>query len=269
MGHRPGAPLMPDFRLQDGMDYEEAGIAGHTLTTVANDVDNVKGSWVQLVAATARPATGVFIWSHGDDATNWQSTDIGVGDAASEVVLIPDLPLVSPHAVGHFFPISIPAWSRIAARTQGAAGGNAYVGAMLISEGFASPSAFGRVTAYGVVTGGTTSATALAYGTAGAKGAWTQLVASTSHPCSSVVVTLGSLSSLYSYDAAVDVAVGAAGSEVIVVSDLQCNVPGGGYSGMATFNLPLTIPAGSRISARVASNGDSYNSVYAAVHGID
>lgn len=265
---------MPDFRLQDGMDFEEAGLSGVTFTTTTNGSANVKGAWSQLTAATTRNATGIWVHtrcpSPGYSMAYQSAVDIGVGAAASEVVLIPNLSAIG-WAGSYFLPISIPAGTRLSARSQGYASDGAYVGAMLISEGFASPSAFSRVTDYGMATAGATSPTQLTGGTGTAKGAWTQLVASTTHPCASV------LASLWAYEAtntasygAVDIGVGAGGSEVIVAGDLLL-ATFNSYSAGANpgiFNLPCSIPAGSRIAARYARSYADL-AVYASVYGID
>lgn len=86
-----------------------------------------KGSWVELIASTTRDTYSVSIWN---EATGVAATltncvvDIGVGAAASEVVLIPDVAIGfrrGNHGGVNFdseiqIPAYIPAGSRVAAR---------------------------------------------------------------------------------------------------------------------------------------------------------
>jgi hypothetical protein len=86
-----------------------------------------KGSWAQLIASTTSGSYGVIICVNSNTASAASRntiTDIGIGAAGSEAVLIPDL--ISGNAAGYtlggiwyYFPVYIPAGSRIAARGQG------------------------------------------------------------------------------------------------------------------------------------------------------
>ena len=97
--------------------------------------------------------------------------------------------------------------------------------------------------------------------TANTKGAYTQLTAATAFDAMAVLIKV-----VYGNNTgpdtavAVDIAVGASGSEVVVVPNLNLNDGPSGttYSTMVMYSLiPLTIPAGTRVSARSASNGTS------------
>lgn len=85
--------------------------------------------------------------------------------------------------------------------------------------------------------------------TAHTKGAWTQIVSSTTSDTGLIVVNYNGTAGIAT-DASVlfDIGVGAAGSEVVVASDLA--VGGIGFSLTPHFSLPIFIPAGSRVAAR-------------------
>lgn len=83
-----------------------------------------KGSWVQLIAATAFTSKWMYVHIVGNTAPVDISTDIGIGGAGSEVVIIPDLHYTVENLAVTYgpFPYSVPAGSRIAVRGQGNGG---------------------------------------------------------------------------------------------------------------------------------------------------
>ena len=106
----------------------------------------------------------------------------------------------------------------------------------------------------------------LDYGTSGAvgtaianptstnvKGAWTQIVASTTADAAFISVSLTGDNTIDSSapNIAVDIGVGGAGSELVVLNNLWLN----SYSGPNTANyvFPLLLPSGTRLSARSQS----------------
>jgi hypothetical protein len=112
---------------------------------------NTKGSYVQITASTTYDLAGFFLGFDGTGNTpgslaNAISMDVGVGSAGNEVIVLPDFPLVASqtNAPRHsmnpgstpYFPIKIPAGSRIAIRAQ--------------STTASSPSRLFGVTFYGV-----------------------------------------------------------------------------------------------------------------------
>ncbi len=107
-----------------GADTTDSG--GTAVTPGQNDA---KGSYVQLVAASARDIHAILIHVHGGDfsfaGAHKVFLDIATGAAASETVLIPDIFLQGnsgdmqyrPAVIGPI-PCYIPAGSRVAARAQ-------------------------------------------------------------------------------------------------------------------------------------------------------
>jgi hypothetical protein len=107
---------------------------------------------------------------------------------------------------------------------------------------------------------GTTNAdpgvTVTADATIHTKGAWAQIIASTARDAYGITVfiaaTAGAASSNQRY--LVDIGIGAASSEVVLIPDLMCGnasaFNAASNTGPAMFHFPIYIPAGSRISAR-------------------
>jgi hypothetical protein len=89
--------------------------------------------------------------------------------------------------------------------------------------------------------------TLTASATAHTKGSWTQLIASTSG-ASNIFSSVWQGSAVASTDTAtlMDIGIGASGSETVIAS----NIAVGGY-GSATIVLPVNIPSGTRIAARI------------------
>lgn len=86
-----------------------------------------KGAWVTAIAALDHDTFGLLICVNNNSvsaASRNSVVDIGIGGAGSEVVLIPNL--IAGNASGYttgglwyFFPVAIPAGTRIAVRAQG------------------------------------------------------------------------------------------------------------------------------------------------------
>ncbi len=94
------------------------------------------------------------------------------------------------------------------------------------------------------------------------KGAYSQLVASTAADTCFIEIDIfgwGSAASL----GAVDIAVGAAGSEQVIINNLVLS--DSTASASAHYAFPVAIPAGTRISARAQSNVTATNTTFCSV----
>ena len=89
--------------------------------------------------------------------------------------------------------------------------------------------------------------------TANTKGAWTELIATTAATSHTILVSLSQFNA--NVRMLVDIGVGAPGSERAIIPNLLMALPNRTGSGVQSF--PLTIPAGSRVSARVAASSGS------------
>jgi hypothetical protein len=89
------------------------------------------------------------------------------------------------------------------------------------------------------------------------KGNYVQLIASTAFAAQRVMVTLDSPGQV-GRDFLIDIAIGAAASEQVIIPNIFISSGANAIFGGAVFIFPVTIPAGSRIAARVqASTGSN------------
>ena len=105
--------------------YETIGTSTSTTrgTTLTAGSAHVKGSWVQLVASTARKSVFMIIIPSRKSASADYFVDIGTGGAGSETTVLADIYDAAGAALGEFTkPLSvflkIDAGIRVAARTQ-------------------------------------------------------------------------------------------------------------------------------------------------------
>lgn len=119
------------------------------------------------------------------------------------------------------------------------------IGGTLLGGSSASP--YARIQA-------SASVTVTADSAAHTKGAWTELIASSSDAATMVTLCVSAVGS-NNVDTAtlLDLAVGAAGAETVVVSNIP--VGGAGIANLTRWSipLPLSIASGARISARIQS----------------
>jgi hypothetical protein len=125
----PDIEEVVDFPPYSPPNYEAAGwgssgtqnyICGTSVTAASSA--NSKGSWAQLIASTTRKVVGIVVLMH-QSGTGKFMVDIGTGASGSESVLIPDVYVNFGGSYGAgsaavFFPVQIPAGTRIAARCQ-------------------------------------------------------------------------------------------------------------------------------------------------------
>lgn len=230
-----------------------------TLLTAAGA--SVKGSYSQLVASTACDAIGLIITAGPTTSNQRFSLDLAVGGAGSEQIIAPDLMFSFSAnlgiAVAHFIPLSIPAGTRLSARVQGSAGGSPTlkVSVQLLDAGFDGLGALGACDVYGFVSGSTKGTTVDPGTSANTKGSWTQLVASTTRDIQALGVTFdGGGGGGGSHNSLVDIGVGAAASEQVLIPNIQeTSVSTLGYYPISMLLFPMSIPASTRLSARAQS----------------
>ncbi|GAA0969760.1 hypothetical protein GCM10009555_017480 [Acrocarpospora macrocephala] len=255
---------MADWPLYDGQGTETAGATAASsigVAVTAGGSTNTKGSWVELIAATAHKAVGLIVNAgRGHTATADFLVDIGVGASSSETVIIPNLKCdngsnnLGPGQI--LIPIGIPAGTRIAARCQAtSASAVTRLQVILLYGSWLGQPPLGRVTAYGVATadsGGVSVDPGLAANT---KGSWSQITASTTNPMRSMLVSIGQQANSgrsVNTDWLLDIAIGAGGSELIVIADLHAEVSTSDDAVEPRYigPIPCNIPAGTRLAAR-------------------
>lgn len=118
----------------------------------------------------------------------------------------------------------------------------------------------------GTVTSGSTGTLVPGGSTQYAKGAWTQIITSTPHDMTCLLVSVNTLLA-WGTGIGFDLAVGPSGSEVAFISNVV--LTGGTYGTGASVMLTTSIPAGTRISARMASIAGGDNGINLQIIGFD
>lgn len=278
---------MPDLPTIGGGPGDVASTPASTtgITITANSSVNTKAtSWTELIASTAYDTNWImlhFTAPSAQGASGGYLVDIGVGASTAEQVLIPNLLLhwasnSMPKPAVYLFPLRIPRSTRLSARCQCATGsGTLVVSAHTFSSPIGAPPGLGRVEAVGADTS-TSRGTLLndPGGSAHTDGTWTQLIASTEFSyrwLSVAIVNVADVAWAAVTTHLTDLAVGANGSEVVLVSDLltwgNSNTDG---PTPLTFNFPMNVASGSRMAGRnrasVTTTGDRRAEL--AVYGV-
>jgi hypothetical protein len=118
----------------------------------------------------------------------------------------------------------------------------------------------------GAVTASSTGTSVSDNTTVNTKGNWAQIIASTEVEGSGLIVSLSQATQ--SGDSLIDIAIGAGGSEVVIVENLLFSIVTGSAGGQLYY-IPIKIPRGSRISARKQNSvgGTTRGEVLALVVG--
>jgi len=261
---------MATFPINDvGQRTETAGanVAGGTGTSFTSNASaNTKGSYAQLIAATAFDASMMMLmFSRADGGIDYL-VDVAIGASGSEVIILSNV-LVSGgtgqqyYGSQFFFPVNIPAGTRLAIRSQSTTGTiGLRADIMLFQGGFGTPETQGFVTTYGANTADSGGVQVDPGGTTNTKGSYSEITSSTTYPIRFLSIVIGNqLNTVRSTQLfLMDVAIGASGSEVIILPDLliNANVSPDVLCPQVYTNLPVQIPAGTRIAVRAASNGN-------------
>lgn len=272
---------MGDWSMLEGQRVDTVGeVLGTTLgTTVTAGAVNTKGGWAQLVAATSYDASGLMVFIGNKSGNLDYLVDIGVGAAASEQVIVPNLVagFLQAWAINvYYIPVPIPAGTRVAARCQCTTGTFSLgVTISLLSQGFMPSSPLGRVTAYGAATADSGGVSIDPGGVAHTKNTYSQINGVTANPIRALLIGIGN-----QLNAArtgcywlVDIAIGAAGSEQIILPDLWIAVHSTGDNIIPSALGPffVDIPAGVRLAARAqCSTTDATDRLFdIVIYGID
>ncbi len=253
-------PILSDGGLLSQLGANTATSQG---TTVApNATAHVKGSWVQL-AASAPGGSWLFIHAANTTGTATGTTwflDLAIGAAGSEVVIASDLVIVAQryHAIPsacYLLPLYIPPGVRLSARCQGnsASQNSLSVTVMVLSPGFLPSATSTILNAMGAVEASTTGTSLTSGASNNTKGAWVEVAAATARRYFWLGLATFNVSS--ETPKLIDLAIGAAGSETILIPNLFCQ--SGGSGSYQIVSLPVNIPAGSRLAARFQDSSAS------------
>lgn len=250
--------------------------SGHGVSVTPSATANTLGSWTELISSTPYSSSWAMI-SIIDPGTatalNTVSVNIGIGASGSETVLIANLiaqrdsfSSVPGQAYEYLIPMQIPGGTRLAANCQssGASSAALYVSLSPFNGAFGCISGGGAIDTYGFSSSATKGVLIDPGGTALTKGAYSEVATSTTYDLAGFVLAFDSSTASGSGFAGwtIDVGIGASGSEVVILPDLQVYGRGSGttykalYPGLTPF-IPIQIPAGSRIAVRAQCTTNS------------
>lgn len=236
--------------------------SGGTVVTAHATVANSKGSYAQLIASTAFDAYSLVVMLANPNGLDDYLVDIAIGAAASEQVILPNLSYSTGNGekgVYYIFPIYVPAGTRIAAAVQCTTANRVIdVSVMLLGTSFLGGMSLGRVEAIGVATadsGGTAYDTG---GTANTKNGKVEISAATGFAYRAIIIAFPSQNhgAWSNVNVLFDVLVGAAGSEQVILPNININisVASDSVEPHAIGPFPVDIPAGTRVSVEAQSN---------------
>ncbi len=205
---------------------------------VGSGTANTKGSYVELDASTA--FTVAWFMAHYGHHAGFLSAetlfDISTGAAASEVVLIADF--CYSYTLSHFpvnqapllFPVAIASGTRVAARCQisTTSVANALQMFLLLAE-HASLTGSSVADTMGAVTGDSGGTSIDPGASANAKGAYTEMDASTANAYNWLVINIGNQGNTArtASNFLLDISTGAAASEVVLIPDVFFSISAG------------------------------------------
>jgi hypothetical protein len=224
---------------------------------------NVKGSYTEIASSTGFTCNRMLFRVVNTMGTAGRQFlfDVATGAGGAEVVLVPNLSAESGTSVGaalswERFPVSITSGTRIAVRCQasGAGGQTARVAITLESAGdiVGVTAAWGN---YGVDTTTSSLTSVDPGGSANTKGSYAQITASTSAVIQPMCLMLGQQANTAPTGTfwLVDLATGAAASEVVLIPDSGAAIGGSAGEMEPRWRMFLTyIPASTRIAARAS-----------------
>lgn len=239
---------------------------------------NTKGAWVTLLSSLPAAASwlniaNIQITTAGDRAA---LMDIAIGGAGSETIAVADMIFGYRDHQGTLFPLHIPAGATVRARISTPLGFmliDALIATAYMGEPDSGLSTPGRITTYGAIPASSAGTNITPSGTQDVKGSWTQLTAATTAPIHALMVLAQSSTSAPAYVRyLIDIGVGGAGSETVVLPDHRVvteNSPVYVYPNSPSFApLSMCIPAGVRLSARCSAvQGTSTQAIEVAVYG--
>ena len=246
--------------------------ASTRLTAFPDTTAHNKSAWVEMDPALAEKCTAIY----GSVATRLTGNDrllidIGIGGAGSETVLVANILTAQDlyGGLGHFYlPIEIASGVRVSARFQAHANGeSAGIGLNFLRQ-IAGEDGWTICETWGANTGTTQGVVLSAGGSANNKGAWFELVASSTNNIKSVLIgTSATKGAIVDGNHFLDIATGAALSEVVVLGDVMFRYESDTDLKYPTLigAIPLKIDSGTRVSARLQSTSGGGDSILMGV----
>lgn len=266
-------------------DLEESNTGTVGATTIGTSVTtgasaSTKGTPATLITTTSFETYWVEIAVSNyasSAAASDGSLDILIG-ASTEEILIPDLlmgycgdPSIGGGIKTWNFPLYIPGGSKISAQAAGIRTSTAMRVAIWLYGGHGSPQGpvGSRVVTYGM--GTVPNATAVVPGASGAEGAWTQITSSTSDDIIAIVPSMQQTNNaaMVARILALDIGVGAATEEEVSGQSWFAIGSSETITGpIKTRPKFVSIPATTRLAARLGCSGTTSGTYEVALHGV-
>lgn len=113
---------------------------------------------------------------------------------------------------------------------------------------FTVVNSFPRTETYGAITGSTSGTAVTSGASVNTRGSWVELTPATGIACASFVVSISDISKAGWF--AIDIGIGASGSEQIIVEAIYARCQSLTRSNVATYDLQIKIPLGARVAVR-------------------
>jgi len=268
---------MGDFTIYGSGKVFKIGEA----TVTASASTHTKGSYSEIVASLAEDVDGLYVYLSNESRQNYL-VDIAIGAAGSEVVIAANLGMQKGGTFDSgkrtsqwVLPLAIPAGTRVSARCQTDAG-SGVLSARVFGQGRGLLSKLrpcGTADTAGADTGSSTGTLIDAGAVANTKGSWVEISSGIARSWRGLI--LNALDVLGDCGEAVlklDIGVGGSGSEVVLLADLPYykDLESDNVQPEASWPYPVSIPAGTRIAARLESNSGTakYRELYLIVVGL-
>lgn len=271
---------MADFPLGGGAEGVSIGadlaLSRGTIVTSSATPDS-KGAWVELEAETTEEINGIAVSipslitaTSGNDII----IDVGIGGAGNEEEIIQNINVtygtLSSFSGRHLcLPISIPKGSRIAVRSQASVASQSCTIAMIGLVGsFTSYAPLSFAESLGMDLANTQAHEYDPGAVANTKGAWSEIEASLAHDYAgfSLLLSGNQNSSATDQTGLIDIGIGGAGNEEVILSNVPFKVSSNEFLGSAPCFYNITLPKGQRLSVRVQSTNtqisDRTNGLY-------
>lgn len=264
----------------DAMTYyaenRPATLAATTVgTNITSGAINTESAWTELIASTARDTWGILVaFNRGGTNANIRSVlcDIGIGAAGSEIALISNLignSGVNSNVGFHnarFFPLFIPAGTRLSARVQTNAAAHVLD---VIVRLIGAPDGAPYMPCAGVETLGTITGSlfaAVTPGASGAFGSWTT-IGTTVHEWKGFTALFQTANNATQTNQSVHAEIGYS-SVALVTHYASFNT--GEVIGNHAEQLPCMqpIPAGTIMQVRIRSSIASPQAIPCAIYGL-
>lgn len=261
--------------------YPYAGSApasAHGIAVQPSSTANTAGAWAELIPATTYDSSWLLVTIQDPGtatALNTVCINLSIGSTGNEAssIIINNLVCqrdstasVAGQGATYLLPTQIKAGTRISANGQSSGSGATalFVSVTPIAGALACISGGNAIDTYGF-SASATKGTAIDPGASGGtKGAYSEIVSSSSYDMAGFVLGFDSATNSGSTALTwtVDVSVGTTGNEIVVLPDFQIYGRGASTTYKAIYPssspfFPIQIPAGSRIAARAQCNSVS------------